>query len=315
MARTPRSTSLATALTLVGLGLALCACARLEYPQSDDWRWPVAEPPPPEAPLDAERHLRIFAAPEFRDLLRRLERRYEAAAPGVDVQLVFDADLAARSAEENLLRRINAGVPCDLLITESALRILELTRPPAAWAPLAAGQIVAVAPAPASWTEADLLEGLAPVAMALERSGLGRASRLALRRAGAWSTVVAQVGRFDDADAVLEYVAYNGALTPPTDIIGMVWRTSALRAIRAEPDPRRRLRIIAALPSPADEPPLHAVAIWTDAGRAMADWLRGPEAQAEMIRLGFTPIAPETPGAHWRSAISLDDALLRPGAR
>ena len=303
------------ALVLLAAG-ALAACAPLANMRAEEWRWAAADPEPGAGPPASAPRVRVFVAPEFAELMRRLEPRYEAEA-GVDLELVFDAHLDLRAAEDQLILRVargGRGAAPDLLLLESAARVADLTHRPRAWAPLAVGEVVAVAPAQAMVTPREMLEGTVPVAMSLERSALGRASRLALERAGAWKTASASVGRFDHADAICESIAHAGEQDPPLDIIGLVYRSAALRAIRAEPDPRRRIAIVGALRSPPDEPCAHAMAVWTDAGRALGEWLRSPPAQSEMRRLGFAPVAPGSAGSAWREAVTLDDELLRTGA-
>src|SRR5690606_29090980 len=127
-------------------------------------------------------------------------------------------------------------------------------------------------------------------------------------------TASASVGRFDHADAVCEYVAHANEQQPPARIMGLVYRSAAARSLRKEGDPRRRLLVLGAMPSPEHEPCLHAMAVWTDAGQALGEWLRSPGAQSEMRRLGFTPVPPHSALAAWRAAVTLDDELLRTGA-
>lgn len=291
---------------------ALGACAPIQNFRAEEWRWAPADPEPQAAALAAGPRVRVFVAPEFAELMRRLEPRYEAEA-GVDLELVFDAHLDLRSAEEQLILRSTRGAAPDLLLLESAARVMDLTHRPRAWALLAVGEVVAISPAQAMGTVREMLEGTVPVAMALERSALGRASRLSLEYAGAWKTASASVGRFDHADAISEYIAHAGEQNPPVATVGLVYRSAALRAIRREIDPRRRIAVLTTLASPPDEPAAHAMAVWTDAGRDFGDWLCSPHAQSEMRRLGFTPVA-AAPGAAWRTAITLDDELLRTGA-
>lgn len=303
------------ALGVVGV-VGVGGCAPIENYRAEEWRWAAADPEPVSGgPLDGGQRVRVFVAPELADLMRRLEPRYEAATPGVDLEVVLSADLDVRASEEQFVRRINAGAACDALLSESAARVLELTARPRAWAPIAVGEIVVIAPAASGVSERDMLEGRIPVAVALERTGLGRASRLALTHAGVWDTVVAQVGRVSDTVAALEAIAHAGAQDPPADVAGLVYRSAALRAIRTEPDPRRRITILAPLDSPPDAPIVHVAAVWTDAGRNVAEWLRSDAARSEMAPLGFTPVDPAAPGAAWRTAVTLDDELLRPGPR
>jgi ABC-type molybdate transport system substrate-binding protein len=299
-------------LALLAAG-ALAACVPLQNLRAEEWRWAAAEPEPGPGPLDSGPRVRVFVAPEFRELMLRLEPRYEAEA-GVDLELVFDAHLDLRAAEDQLILRAARGAAPDLLLLESAGRITDLTHRPRAWAPFAIGEIVAIAPAQAPVAPRDMLEGTVPVAIALERCSLGRASRLALERAGAWKTASASVGRFDHADAIAEYIAHAGKQDPPTGVAGLVYRSAAARAMRAETEPRRRISIVGALRPPPDEPCVHAMAVWTDAGWALGEWLRSPQAQGEMRRLGFAPLAPGSAGAAWRTVVTLDDELLRTGA-
>lgn len=296
--------------------ITICACAPIRNMQAGDeaWRWAPAEPGPAAAdPLNAGPPVRVFVAPELRQLMERLEPRYEALA-GVDLQLVFDAHLDTRAAEDQLILRATRGEAPDLLLLESAARIGDLTRRPRAWAPLALNQIVAIAPAHAPMAPREALEGTVPLAIALERSALGRASREALQHAGAWRDVHQSAGRYDHADAICEAIAHAAEQDPPRKIVGFVYRTAAMRAARAEPDPRRRCTVIAALASPPEAPAVHAMAIWSDAGRTLGDWLRSDIAQSEMRRLGFTPVPPTAASSAWRAAVTLDDELLRTGA-
>lgn len=99
----------------------------------------------------------------------------------------------------------------------------------------------------------DVASGRVEIAVALEGTGLGRATREALEAAGLWTTVSPYVGRFDSARAILERARWG------EPAIGAVYRTDYDRDGRG-------LRILMELEAPVG----HGIVAWTEAGRAFA---------------------------------------------
>lgn len=99
----------------------------------------------------------------------------------------------------------------------------------------------------------DVSSGRVEIAVALEGTGLGRATREALEGAGLWSTVSPHVGRFDSARAILERARWG------EPVIGAVYRTDYERDGRG-------LRVLMELEAPVR----HGIVAWTEAGREFA---------------------------------------------
>ena len=107
---------------LAALAALACSCAPLENMRAKEWRWEAAEPAGAAGAAAGASlpRVRVLVAPEFRELMQRLEPRYEAEAQ-VDLELVFGAALDVRGAEDQLIlttARAGAGRGPDLLLLE-----------------------------------------------------------------------------------------------------------------------------------------------------------------------------------------------------
>ena len=194
---TRRKSQVALVLGLV-IGV-LCACARTGVHES------TAAKPTEERTTDATSNVpegaaqspatavvprttkvRLYAPSTFRTLLERLESMYEAQTPGVNLVLDFGEHQPPVSAEHALVIDINAGSPVDAFIAGDRAQIEALLNRPARIEPWLTNEIVLIRPRGSPLRLIDLSKGSCQVAVALDRTALGRATRGALRRRGIW---------------------------------------------------------------------------------------------------------------------------------
>jgi len=277
-------------------GMALGACARTGVHESTapkaseerttDATKNVAEgasqsQSPTIARVPRTTKVRLYAPSTFRTLLERLEPMYEAQTSGVNLVLDFGEHQPPVSAEHALVININAGSPVDAFIAGDGAQIEALLNRPVRIEPWLTNEIVLIRPRGSPLRLIDLSKGSCQVAVALDRTALGRATRGALRRRGIWETVTQRVGLFEDGAAIQTRVAERD-LEP---CLGIVYRSDLWNT-------PERVRVIGPL-EPDDETPLeHYVASWTDEGSRLLDWLRSEEALAIATETGFVRLNP-----------------------
>jgi len=221
----------------------------------------------------------VFAAASMETALTAIARRY-GARPGGPIRLSFGASSA-------MARQIAQGAPADLFISADqewmdwvAQRRLVVagTR-----RDLVANRLVLIAPRN-STVSLRIAPGM-PLAKALGGGRMavanpaavpaGRYARAALTHLKVWSSVEGRLAPAENVRAALAYVARGEAP------LGIVYATDA----QAE----RRVRVVGVFP-PASHPPIRypaALVRDTPAGRAVLNYLSGPEAMRLFSGQGF----------------------------
>jgi ABC-type molybdate transport system substrate-binding protein len=257
----------------IGLLALLAACAGRGV------NGPAPEPEPLEPRTDARNEvLVVYAAPTLAALVERLAAVYEAENPDIRVRVRTGQRGPVLDPWGNIARDINAGAAVDVLAAERAWQIDELTRPPPVRRQWLGNELVAVTGRASRLRLIDLSTGWCGVAVALERTALGRDSRASLEARGVWSTVAERVERFDDAAAILERARWGA---DSEHVLGIVYRTDA-RGAAAE-----GTRVVGRLALPAGEELVHELAAWTPRGEALVAWLTGEHAAAVAREMGF----------------------------
>lgn len=224
----------------------------------------------------------VFAPPLFAPVLSRLEAMYEAMQPDVDVYVRIaprDPDL---DPSEVIQQWMGSGAKADVYVAEEISDIRSTGIEPILAGPWVGDRLIVVTGRGSRLRMVDLSKGDAPVAIALERTALGRLSRLALDQRGIWNDISYRIGRFDDSAAILERARFGGQ---SEHVLGVVYG-SALTA-----DPRSTKAVGEITPPPHDRA-LHAIGAWTPRGRSFAIWMLSDEALAVAAEFGFVPLRP-----------------------
>jgi ABC-type molybdate transport system substrate-binding protein len=274
-------------LTCALTGLLVGACARTGVHESTARAQPEEGPngaatgtEPEHAALVArvprDTRVRLFVPEMFRSLLERLEPMYEERTPGVNLVVYYGEDQPPLSAEQALVVDIDAGATVDAFISADDKYVTELLTRPERIEKWLTNEIVLIRPRTAPLRLIDLSKGSCQVAVALDRTALGRATRSALERRGIWESVTGRVGLFEDGQAIQTRVASRDL----DACLGVVYRSDLWNT-------PERVRVIGPL-EPGDETPLvHYVASWTGEGSRLIDWLGSDEAVEVAVEVGF----------------------------
>ena len=213
-----------------------------------------------------------------RPLLVWCERVYEQENPSIDIVLDFGQKDAGLDRTQVLIEKIAASGSADVFIAEHSKQFDALPgvkREERAWL---VNRVVAVTARDSRLRMIDLSRGSCQVCVALERTPLGRLSRLALDRRGIWSTVSDRVGRFDDSDAINEVVRHSSSRGQ--DVIGIVYASDATGA---------GVRVIGELELPDDESATHVASWFTGEGERFAEFLWSDAVMARASGMGLRP--------------------------
>lgn len=279
------------------LGLALASCLQLAGCQGGS---EIPTRPSPLADLDAqvlgdpntrtdqphpvarEHSVTVFAPPLFAPVLGRLEAMYEAVNHDVDVYVRIAPRGPDLDPSELIGQWMGSGVETDVYIAEEMADIRSAGMEPILAGPWVGDRLIVVTGRGSRLRMVDLSKGDAPIAIALDRTALGRLSRLALKERGIWNDISYRIGHFDGSAAIIERARFGGQ---SEHILGVVYG-SALTA-----DPRSVKAVGEIMPPPHDRA-LHAVGAWTPRGRSFATWLLTDEALAAAAEHGFVPLRP-----------------------
>ena len=249
---------------LAALPLGSCACAGS----------PASGTVSKVAAAADARPIHVFAAGTFDALLERLEPMFERDHPGVDLVVRHGVARPPLDADQTLSEAVNAGQAVDAMLVVDAEQLERLTRQPSAVTPWLGNRLVLIRRRGSGLRLIDLSAGVCEVSVALEQTGLGRATRGALRERGVWSGLSGRAGLFDGGRAIVARVA-SERLEPA---LGIVFASDAAAT-------ESSITVAAVLDAGGVE---HAAATWTADGRLFARWLRSDEAIAVATRLGFS---------------------------
>lgn len=222
--------------------------------------------------------VRVMSCDAVRPLLVWCERVYEQENPTIDIALDFGQKDAGLDRTQVLIEKIAASGSADVFIAEHAKQFDALPgvkREERAWL---VNRIFAVTARDSRLRMIDLSRGSCQIGVALERTPLGRLSRLALDRRGLWSTVSDRVGRFDDSDAICEVVRHSSSRGQ--EMIGIVYASDTIDA---------GVRVIGELELPEDESATHVAAWFTSEGGRFAEFLLSDQVSARAAGMGLRP--------------------------
>jgi len=210
--------------------------------------------------------------------MSHLEPMFERDHPEFDLVITFGVAHAPLDADQNLQEMISDGAQLDVFLAGDAIQVSQISREPTAVVPWVGNRLVLVRPRGSGLRLIDLSSGNCEVAVALERTPLGRASRKMLEARGIWSQLTERVGLFDDAKAIMTRIASPGL--EPT--IGIVYAS----AVRTGDE---RIEIAAALDGVGGGVE-HVVAVWSADGGVFSAWLGTPAVQDIARQTGFVTL-------------------------
>ncbi|MEO1278155.1 MAG: substrate-binding domain-containing protein [Planctomycetota bacterium] len=263
------------AVAVLGLGCAM--------PPETPSRWADASGRAEAVPGERLVAVRVAVDPTLAKLARALEPVFEGQRPGIDLVLHEGVRTQRLDQPAWLAMRLERGAEADAYLSESERQILDLTRTPTGHAAWLGNTLAVVAPRGSMLDQSQLTGRSTPVHIALERSALGRWTRASLRQAGLWGEVALAAGNFDSGEAIVERVSYFARRQPPEASFGVVFGSDV--------DPAR-VGIVGYLDQPREEPTIHHVAWFSEAGEDFARWLlANHDARAWAARAGF--VVPE----------------------
>jgi ABC-type molybdate transport system substrate-binding protein len=234
---------------------------------------------PSEPPLQPDAHVRqplhVFASGVFGPLMDQIEPMFERDNPSFDLIVTFGKAHAPLDTDQDLQEMIGDGAQLDVFLAGDMAQVSQISREPITVVPWVGNRLVLVRRRGSKLRLIDLSSGTCEVAVALERTPLGRASRHVLESRGLWSEVSGRVGQFDEGDAIARRIA-SPALQPA---LGIVFAST----VRTSEHPIE----VAAKLGAAEDGVEHVIAIWTERGGRFAAWLESRGAQQIAQRAGF----------------------------
>lgn len=225
--------------------------------------------PEPTAPrrVESVRVVQVYASAGVEPLLERLAPLYERSHPRTDVVIDFGNSLS-------FAVDLDAGTTADVFISAAPGVIDKMSRPPTMIAPWRLrSPLVLIAREGVDLGLDDLDADGVEVAIVSENSQTGEFTRLALRRLDLWRELDGRLVRRVDAGAVVSDVASGGA------DLGIVNSTDAAGV--------EGVRVVSRLDLPESVELVFAIGAYTEAGRALTDWMALEEAREMATAAGF----------------------------
>ena len=240
-----------------------------------------------DAPLRGER-ITVFAAVSLKDALTEVEKQYEAANPGDDVEFSF-------GASGQLMAQIKEGAPADVFISAAEKQVTELIDAKLAdessRAPVASNRLVLIVPADAA----------KPVAVFSDLAD-ARVKRIAIgqpRTVPAGEYAAQALAKLNVLDAVRERLVYGANVRQVLDYVsrgevdaGIVYATDAMTDAN--------VKVVATADGSLHDAIVYPAVLVRRDGRTSAgarrflDHLKAEPTRAVLRKRGFATTAPTT---------------------
>lgn len=226
-------------------------------------------------PTNGAQPVHVLSSQVFASVMGPLESAFEREHPEFDLVVTYGVERAPLDADQDLQTIIGDGAQADVFLAGDLRQVEEVSRAPMSIVPWLGNRLVLVRRSRSRLRMIDLSKGNCEVAVALERTPLGRASRAALEARGIWSGISERVGLFGDGETILSRTGSLG-LDP---VLGIVYASTRLNS---------ELPIeVAGVIADEDLVDQHVVSVWSEDGGRFAEWLISPAAQRIASQSGF----------------------------